>query len=268
MQTVSTEPSIADREKRLSRPPVPRSLLLLLLLALLTVCVWFLFATERGRTIREDPRQAKQDVTALVQRHPIAAPAIFLSVYAITTLVCLPVWWLQVLSGFGFGLVGGIFWSLIGSTIGATAASLSARWLAADWFHQHVEARMHRLRAIDRKLDRNGLLVVIVVRLIHGMPFGLSNYAFGIIGIPLTDIAAGTFLGSIPAQTLIVTLGVDHRRVMTWQFITLQALMHLALLIPIILLYRRRPIEEPASTTDVVVLPPQSQVSSDRTNDK
>ncbi len=248
MQSPTTEAAVPATNAALShRPPVPRWLLLAVLLSLLIAGAWFLLGTPYGRTIREKPQLARDDVKAWVHEHRIIAPIVFLLAYVIATAACLPVWWLQVLSGFGFGVTGGVLWSLVGSTLGAIVAWVMARWLAADWFHQRVESRMGRLQSLNQKLDRNGLLVVIIIRLMHGMPFGLSNYAFGVIGIPLLDVAAGTLLGSIPAHTLIVTLGTHPKRVMSIEFVTIQVAMHLALLIPIALWYRRRLPPQPNS---------------------
>ena len=42
---------------------------------------------------------------------------------------------------------------------------------------------MVKLRKLDEKLDHNGLLVIMLARLMHVVPFGISNFMFGLIGI-------------------------------------------------------------------------------------
>src|SRR5687768_8903053 len=202
----------------------PRVALLLVLLLLLAAAVWLLFATDPGRRLRADPVGVGRESRAWVQENPAPAVAAFLAIYVVASVLCLPLWWLQVLGGLGFGLVWGVLLSMAGATIGATLTALVARWLGAEWFHEKVETRIQRLRAFEEKLDRNGLLVVLIARMIYGMPFGLTNYAMGLIGIPLIHVAVGTFLGSIPMHALVVTLAVAPAWVVTWQFITFQAM--------------------------------------------
>src|SRR6185436_6076927 len=103
------------------------------------------------------------------------------------TILGLPVWWLQILAGYGFGLLMGVIWSQIGATLGATTVFQISRWLGADWFHQKVESKATKLKAIDERLGHNGLLVVMAVRLMHFLPFAISNYLFGLTTITAID---------------------------------------------------------------------------------
>lgn len=198
-----------------------------------------LFGTHAGQMLLHDPLRFGNNVRALVKRHPVITPTIFISVYVILAVLAQPLWWMDVLAGYGFGVLGGIACSEIGGTLGSIGATLLARWLVADWFRQRVEKRIEKLRKLDQKLDHNGFLVVMAVRLSHVVPVGISNYVFGVIGISLADVAVGTFLGSIPANTLSATFGANAREMATSAFIAMMIVMHVLLLIPLVLRYLR-----------------------------
>jgi uncharacterized membrane protein YdjX (TVP38/TMEM64 family) len=110
-----------------------------------------------------------------------------------------------------------------------------SRWIAADWFHKRIENRMEKIRKLDEMLGHNGLLVVITVRLIHVLPFGLCNYALGITQVSLLDIAIGTLLGHIPAISFYVGMGTPYFR--DWRFFVVLASINVILLAPWLLRY-------------------------------
>jgi uncharacterized membrane protein YdjX (TVP38/TMEM64 family) len=210
---------------------------LIILLLLIGTGIGLLFSTARGQLLLHDPHALAKDIHTAVADHPVLAPVIFVSSYVVLVTLALPVWWLDALAGYGFGILGGILCCEIAGTLGATAATAIARWLAADFFAKRVEGRIDKLRKLDEKLDHNGFLAVMCVRLIHVAPLGISNYIFGVIRISLPDVIVGTFLGSLPVNTISVTLGYNAREVWTKAFIVLIVSMHVLLLIPLLLRY-------------------------------
>ncbi len=212
---------------------------LCLLIALIVGAVAFLWFSSEGRRIIADPHVIGQDVRAWVGRHPVAAPAAFIGAYLLLSILALPVWWLQILGGYGFGLMLGVAWSQAGATLGATTTFLLSRWLTSDWFQEAAQGKMRRLRALGEKLGHNGLLVVMAVRLAHVLPFGISNYVFSLTRIAAVDVFIGTLLGNVPAATVYVTLGANRRLFEHWQFIAILAGINLLLLIPLGLRYWR-----------------------------
>jgi uncharacterized membrane protein YdjX (TVP38/TMEM64 family) len=187
--------------------------------------------------VLRDPAEARLTVQSWVHRHRVIAPLIFVSIYIALALLALPLWWLQMLGGYSFGIFLGVMWSQIGATIAAPITVMLSSWIAADWFHRKIESRMAKLRALDEKLGHNGFLVVMAVRLTHLMPFGLSNYAFGLTTIPPRDAAVGTLLGGIPTVTMYVLFGVDPRWFENWRYILALAVLNVALIVPVLLRY-------------------------------
>src|SRR5581483_7328982 len=103
--------------------------------------------------------------------------AVFIGIYLVLAVGALPVWPLQAVGGMAFGLWEGGGLSLIASTAGSVISVAISRWIAAEWFHDRIERKMKALPKLDETMGHNGFLVVMTVRLIHTLPFGLCNYA-------------------------------------------------------------------------------------------
>jgi uncharacterized membrane protein YdjX (TVP38/TMEM64 family) len=211
--------------------------LLVVLLGLIAVVMWFLFDTDAGKLLREDPHKFGQDTTAWVARHRISAPAVFVLVYVAAALCMLPVWWLQIIGGYGFGLWWGILWSVTGATLSAGAGATFSRVIVGEWFHSKVEGKRDKLREIDERLGHNGFLVVMATRLMHFVPFGAANYVFGLSRISLRDVMLGTMLGNIPAIAFYVAAGAGVHPIRNWRFMAGLAVLNVVLLVPVGLRY-------------------------------
>ncbi|HWB53860.1 MAG TPA: VTT domain-containing protein [Tepidisphaeraceae bacterium] len=216
-----------------------RPLALIVLLLLIAAGLGVLFGTHSGRVLLHHPHRFSDKAHEIVTNHPILSPVVFIASYAVMASLILPMWWLDILAGVAFGILGGIGCCEFAGMLGAAGGTLISRWLASDWYSKRIEQRIKTLRKLDKKLDHNGLLVVMVVRLCHVTPFGASNYVFGIIGISLPDVLVGTVLGALPSNTISVTLGAEPHLVTTSTFIALLVVMHVLLLIPLGLRYIR-----------------------------
>jgi uncharacterized membrane protein YdjX (TVP38/TMEM64 family) len=214
-----------------------RVFVLLLLISAIVVTVALLLTTEQGRRLMREPHAIGADFRAWVRAHSPVAPVVFVALYVTMALLMIPLWWLQVLAGYGFGLIAGVMWCQLGATIAAPAAAGISRWLAGEWFARHVESKLPRLRAVEEKLGHNGLLVVIAARVLHGMPFGLINYAFGLMHVPLIDAAVGTLIGGVATVTVYVAIGTDPALLANWRFIAIIVLIHAVILVPLVLRY-------------------------------
>jgi len=116
-----------------------------------------------------------------------------------------------------FGLVGGAlfgpFWgtllNLAGATIGATAAFLVARYLAADWVRTKAGPRTERLIA---GVEAEGWRFVVLVRLVPLVPFNLLNYALGLSGISLAQYVLASLVAMAPGTLAFTWLGHAGRQ--------------------------------------------------------
>jgi uncharacterized membrane protein YdjX (TVP38/TMEM64 family) len=218
---------------------LPRLAMLVLLLCLIAAAIYTLFFTPYGQQLRENPHIAGMHFRTWVQSHHLVAPAILLTLYIVGTLSLMPVWWLQILAGYGFGLWFGVAYSLTGATLAAVCSFFVARVLLADYVHEKFEARHARLRELDEKMGHNGLLIVMAARLMHFLPFGVSNYLFGISRITLMDVILGTFLGNAPAIAFYVAVGAGIKPLRNWRFMVCVTAINILLLVPVALRYWR-----------------------------
>jgi uncharacterized membrane protein YdjX (TVP38/TMEM64 family) len=218
-----------------------RIVLALLVIAITWAALWMMLS-DTGARIREDPRAFGADVRLWVYDHPVSAPAIYIGVYILASLLALPMWWILIIAGycFGsarFGVIPAVIYSQIGGAVGAALTSGLSHWLLGDWFHRKVEAKTARLRAIDERMGHNGLLVVMLVRLTHVIPFNVANYAFGLTRVSVIDVFIGTLLGNIPSTAFYATLGYAPHLLRHWRFTGIIAAINLGLLIPLALRY-------------------------------
>ena len=97
----------------------------------------------------------------------VAAPLIFMALYAVATVLFLPGSILTIAGGALFGPVWGTFYSLTGATLGATLAFLVARYLASDWVARKAGGR---LKQLIEGVEAEGWRFIAFVRLVPLFP--------------------------------------------------------------------------------------------------
>ena len=172
--------------------------ILLLLVIVLAIGAFFLFDLGSQLTLANlKARQA--ELAAFVEANPAAAVAGFFLLYVAVTALSLPgAAILTLAAGAIFGLLEGTLIASFASTIGASLAFLSSRYLLRDW----VKARFGgRIDSIDRGIERDGAFYLLTLRLIPAFPFFLINLAMGLTAMRLLTFAlvsqAGMLLGTI-----------------------------------------------------------------------
>lgn len=133
------------------------------------------------------------------------APVLFILGYAVATVAFVPGSVLTLAAGAVFGIVEGVAWVFVGALLGSTAAFLVGRYLARGW----VEGRIRgdaRFEALDRSIGRQGLKLVVLLRLTPVMPYNLLNYALGLTRVRLGQYVIGAF-GMLPGTILYVYSG-------------------------------------------------------------
>jgi uncharacterized membrane protein YdjX (TVP38/TMEM64 family) len=220
----------------------------LILFILLAVCVvvasaW-LFGTPRGRSHleREHLRHLGVAARGWANDNPVRTVGMFLLVYTICAVLLLPVWWLQMLAGFAFGLWVGLGLSVTASTVGAVVTAYVSRWLGEEWVRERIIGtgkKASKLERLVEAVDRNGLLVVLISRLCYAVPYGVSNYLFGLVGIRMRDIILGTALGGVPVYAGWVAAGAKPDWLRRWEFWVIVVAVNLLLLVPLIVHSRR-----------------------------
>jgi uncharacterized membrane protein YdjX (TVP38/TMEM64 family) len=174
-------------------------------------------------------------LSAAIARYP-AAPAIFLAVHVVASLLFVPRTIPGVAAGLIFGLGWGTLWAALGSVVGAAAGFLVARYLGAGFIAGRRNARLGALLA---RVESGGWRTVAAVRLIPVLPHSLTNYGLGLTRLPLVAYAFGSLVGQLPMTIAYVDFGAAGERLMLgradWVTPSLigAAALALSLLIPI-----------------------------------
>lgn len=165
-----------------------------------------------------------------------AAPAVFVGLFALATLTGLPGSVFALAGGALFGPVSGTLYNLSGATLGATAAFLAARYLAADGVRARTGPRLGRL---VEGVEAEGWRFIAFVRLVPLFPFNLINYALGLTRIGLAAYVAATFVCMIPGALAYTWLGHVGREALAGGEGTIQkGLLGLGLLASVLFLPR------------------------------
>jgi len=135
---------------------------------------------------------------------------IYGGVFALVSLVLLPCLPLTILAGFTFGLLGGVVAVMFGIMVGAAIAFLFARYLARGAVAQRIEGNA-RFKAIDGAIAKEGWKIVGLLRMCP-VPFGITNYLYGLTAIPFWRYMAATFVGMLPGNIMFVYLGAFGKR--------------------------------------------------------
>ena len=145
-----------------------------------------------------------------VGSHPIAAPALYVAIYAVAVALSVPESAvLTVAGGLLFGtLLGGVL-VVIGSTTGAVALFLAVRHHLADAIARRGGRFLDRVRA---GLERDGFSYLLAIRLVPAFPFWLVNLAAALSGMRLLPYAAATLIGVVPATFVLCFDRRRHRR--------------------------------------------------------
>jgi len=180
----------------------------LLLLAVIVAAIAAFLAFDLKRYLSLEFFQASRAaIDAYYAAHPWQAAAAYFAVYVAVTALSLPGATIMTLAGGAvFGLLTGVVLVSFASTIGATLAFLTSRFLLRDW----VRARLgDRMKAIDDGVAREGAFYLFALRLVPLFPFWLINLAMG-----LTPIRTRTFywvsqLGMLAGTVLYVYAGTQ-----------------------------------------------------------
>jgi uncharacterized membrane protein YdjX (TVP38/TMEM64 family) len=121
--------------------------------------------------------------------HPVQASLLFVVVYVGVTALSLPGAAILTLAGGAlFGLVWGTLLVSVASTLGATLAMVTARYLLRDL----VQARFgHKLTTLNQGIARDGAFYLFTLRLIPAMPFFVLNLLAGLTHMKILDLRLG-----------------------------------------------------------------------------
>lgn len=178
------------------------------LLFLLAAAIAAFFYFDLGSYLSLDYLKARQaDFAAGYAANPWLFIGGFFLIYVATAALSLPgAAILTLAAGALFGLVTGTIIVSFASSIGATLAFLSSRFLLRDWVQNKFG---DRLKGLNDGLERDGAFYLFTLRVIPAVPFFVINLVMG-----LTKIKAATFywvsqLGMLIGSIVFVNAGTQ-----------------------------------------------------------
>ncbi len=161
-----------------------------------------------GRYFTLDALQAQQAAVAQwVDSHFVSASLLFVLIYVLSTALSLPGASLLTLGGSAvFGVGWGLLLVSFASTLGATLAFLSARFLLRDWVEQRFG---DKLATFQSGMAKEGVFYLLSLRLIPIFPFFLVNLLMGLTSIRVSTYYWVSQLGMLPGTFVYVLAGSE-----------------------------------------------------------
>jgi uncharacterized membrane protein YdjX (TVP38/TMEM64 family) len=146
-------------------------------------------------------------LAAQLAADPLPIIATFFAAYVLVTALSIPgASIMTVAAGALFGFVTGTIIVSFASTIGATIAFLSSRYLFRDW----VQARFGaRLGPVNDGIARDGAFYLLTLRLIPAIPFFIVNLVMGLTPIKVRTFAWVSQVGMLLATMVFVNAGTQ-----------------------------------------------------------
>jgi len=183
---------------------------ILVLVLLSAIAAYFFF--DLGQILNLDSFKASQaEIGAAKDANPALYITGFFLLYVAVTGLSIPGAAIMTLvAGALFGVVVGTIIVSFASTIGATLAFLSARFVLRDW----VQGKFgERLRAIDDGLQKDGAFYVFTLRLIPVFPFFVINLLMGLTRVKTRTFFWVSQLGMLPATIVFVNAGTQISKI-------------------------------------------------------
>lgn len=117
---------------------------------------------------------------------------------------------INIVGGFLFGLIFGVFWIVVAATSGALLFFLIIRYIIGDVIHLRYA---HRLIAFNRKVDQKGWLYLLLLRFIPVVPFFMVNMLAALTKIRLSTFVWTTAVGVLPSAIVFAYVGTQFMHI-------------------------------------------------------
>ena len=136
---------------------------------------------------------------------------IFSLIYTISSALSLPIaTLLTLLSGYIFGLTLGTFIVSLCSTIGASIAFLTSKFL----FYEFIQNKYKKqLVAINKEFISEGIFYIFALRLVPIFPFFVVNIVTSLLPIKLSTFFWVSMVGMFPATFVYVNAGNELSKI-------------------------------------------------------
>ncbi len=153
-------------------------------------------------------------------------PILYGLLYLVAEILMVPGAILMIGAGYLFGTTVGMAVVWPAATLAAAISFLVARHLAREKV-ERLARRHRKFKALDGAIGEGGWQVVALLRFSPIVPFGLSNYLYGLSKVRIVPYITATAFGMLPGAFLYVYLGAtgqslgrgEHFTAMHWVLI-------------------------------------------------
>jgi phospholipase D1/2 len=149
--------------------------------------------------------EALAGLTRSLEALPLA-PLWIVSGYVLAGVLAVPITVLIAATGIVFGAVNGTLYALSGTMISAAITYLIGKWLGRDTIRKVAGKRINKL---SERFARQGIVAMVVLRLLPVAPFTVVNFVAGASHIRMRDYLFGTLLGMGPG--IVITVAFAHQ---------------------------------------------------------
>ncbi|MBY6795155.1 TVP38/TMEM64 family protein [Clostridium botulinum] len=183
------------------------SIILVILLAFL---IYFLRNTILAKDV------SAVSIKEYINSYGAIAPIIYIILFTLVPLTLFPDSILAIAGGMAFGMVEGSVYTIIGAVCGASLSFYIARFLGRTVVEKLIRGKG---KWFEDGVEKNGFLVVFILRLIPLVPFDIISYGTGLSKIKFKDFVLATIVGIIPGILVFINLGDKALNIKSKQFV-------------------------------------------------
>jgi len=166
------------------------------------------FVFDLGQYLTLDyAKSQQQQLTGYINAHFALSALLFFGLYILVAALSLPgAAVMTLVAGALFGIAWAVVLVSFASTLGATLAFLTSRFLLREQIQRHYG---DKLRAINKGIRQDGAFYLFTLRLIPVFPFFLINLLMGLTPIPTHTFYWVSQLGMLPGTLVYVNAGTQ-----------------------------------------------------------
>ncbi|MDV7102991.1 TVP38/TMEM64 family protein [Vibrio sp. TH_r3] len=179
-----------------------------LIIGLILIATMIFLGTQFGQYFTlENAKQQQSILAEYIENNFAVAAVIYFITYVAITAFSIPGAAVVTLLGAAlFGFVTSLFLVSFASTIGATLAFLSSRFLLRDWVQGKFGSK---LETMNKGVERDGAFYLFSLRLIPVFPFFLINLLMGLTPISIARYYIVSQLGMLPGTIVFLNAGTQ-----------------------------------------------------------
>jgi uncharacterized membrane protein YdjX (TVP38/TMEM64 family) len=156
-------------------------------------------------------KESQAKLELLYSERPVFLITTYMVIYILTTSLSLPGAVVLTLAGGAlFGLAAGTLIISFASTIGATIACFTSRFLLRDWIQKRFS---DKIKKVNEGIAQEGAFYLFTLRLIPVFPFWMINIVMGLTKMSLFRFYWVSQLGMLPGTLVYVNAGKELAKI-------------------------------------------------------